>query len=247
MITDELLFRFFSRETSDKENRMISDWLAGNPEQASRITLLKQIFESSDDNHSTEKAEKDWIRLEAVLPAPARIRILQPSLTIRLARIAAVLLIVVGTGLIWKFNSGTNIVSNKELIAKTIILPDGTEVNLGPASKLVYNDKFREGIREIKLTGDACFNVTSDPDHPFTVIAGSARIKVTGTRFVVNAPPTSKEVEVSVKSGNVLFYNSEILDKNSFRMSLLAGEKGIFYPELNRMDKTRDPYFQTTP
>jgi ferric-dicitrate binding protein FerR (iron transport regulator) len=247
MITDELLFRFFHQETSSKENRMINDWLTNNPDQAYRVNQLKEIFESEGEVVSAKENEEDWIRLEARLAESTPIVRFRPSLSIRLARIAAILLIVAGTGLIWTFYSRTNVVSNKELIAKTIFLPDGTEVDLGPASKLVYDDKFMEGSREIKLTGDACFNVTSDPNHPFTVIAGSAKIKVTGTRFVVNAPQTSKEVEVSVKSGNVLFYNSEILDKNSFRMSLLAGEKGIFYPALNRMDKSRDPNFQTTP
>ncbi len=247
MITDELLFRFFSQETTKKENRLISEWLSENPDQAERVERLKNIFETSAHIASTEETENEWTRLNDILPSTTLTRRIQPSLMVRMARIAAVLLIFAGSGLLWFFSSNNHIVRNQELVTKTIILPDGTEVDLGPASKLVYNNEFLEGNRQIRLTGDACFNVTSDPDHPFIVHAGQAKIKVTGTRFVVNAPPTTQEVEVSVKSGNVLFYNSEVLDKNSFRMSLLPGEKGIFYPALNRMDKTRDPYFQTTP
>lgn len=247
MITDELLFRFFSQETTKKENRLISEWLAANPDQADRVARLKDVFEGSSVMVSPDEAENQWHRLSDSLPSGAPMRRLQPSLTVRLARIAAVVLVLAGSGLLWLFSSNNHVVRNQELVTKTILLPDGTEVDLGPASKLVYNNEFLEGNRQIRLTGDACFNVTSDPDHPFIVHAGQAKIKVTGTRFVVNAPPTTQEVEVSVKSGNVLFYNSEVLDKNSFRMSLLPGEKGIFYPALNRMDKTRDPYFQTTP
>ncbi len=247
MITDELLFRFFGGETSERENRMIRDWLTNYPDQSLRVSELREIYDSAEPLLASEEIENEWNRLEPVFSADRKILKIRPSKSAKLLRIAAVLLVLVGSGLLWIFHTKNYVVNNRDLVTKTIVLPDGTQVDLGPASKLVYNDKFLEGVREIRLTGDACFNVTSDPAHPFTVFAGLAKIKVTGTRFVVNAPPTSQEVEVSVKSGNVLFYNSETLDKNSFRMSLLAGEKGIFQPSLNRMDKTKDPYFQTTP
>ncbi len=62
-------------------------------------------------------------------------------------------------------------------------------VDLGPGTRLIYGSEFLEGNREIRLTGDAYFDVTSDAVHPFTVIAGSAKIRVTGTQFVVQRPP----------------------------------------------------------
>ncbi|MFA5815000.1 MAG: FecR family protein [Bacteroidales bacterium] len=247
MITDELLFRFLNQETSNKENRIIKDWLSGNPDQANRLNHLKEILESADQIINQEEISSDWNTIESKLQIEQPTLHIQPALSVRLARIAAVLLILVGSGLLWFYQMNTHIVRNKDLYTKSVFLPDGTQVDLGPGSKLVYGSEFLEGIRVIRLTGEACFDVTSDPDHPFTVIAGLAKIKVTGTRFVVNASPRSKEVEVSVKSGNVLFYNSDTMNKNSFRMGLVAGEKGIFYPALNRMDKTRDPYFHSTP
>lgn len=247
MITDELLFRYLNQETSLKENRLIHDWLSRHPEQEQRVNHLKEIFESPEPVLTAKETLNDWNTIESSFNSTKTILPFHPTLTVRLVRIAAVLLIMAGSGLLWFFQANTHVVRNKDLFTKSVFLPDGTQVDLGPGSKLVYGNKFLEGAREIRLTGDAYFDVTSDPDHPFTVLAGLARVKVTGTRFVVNAPPGSEEVEVSVKSGNVLFYNSDVLNKNSFRMGLVAGEKGIFYPALNRMDKTRDPYFQTTP
>jgi transmembrane sensor len=247
MITDELLFRYLSRETSEKEDSLIRRWLTENPEQAVRLEQLTLLFEEPETDISKDKISGDWNTISSKLTNSAAVKPSQPSLVIRISRIAAIVLLLIGTGLIWLFQSNTHTFRNKELYTKSILLPDGTQVDLGPKSKLVYGKEFMEGNRLIRLTGEAFFDVVSDIDHPFTVIAGKARIKVTGTKFVVNASPVTEEVEVSVRSGNVLFYNSDTMDKNSFRMGLVAGEKGIFYPALNRMDKTRDPYYQSTP
>lgn len=243
MITDELLFRFINQETSSRENRLIRNWLAGNQDHAARLSLLRTLSEDSDQDVSREEYSNDWKSLESKLVQTPAVLRLRPSLTVRLSRIAAVLLIMIGSGLFWLYRTNTHVVQNKELFTKSIFLPDGTQVDLGSGSKLVYGREFLERKRVVRLTGEAFFDVTSDPEHPFTVIAGSAKIKVTGTRFVVNAYPMGREIEVLVKSGKVLFYNSDTMNKNSFRMGLVAGEKGIFYPALNRMDKTSDPNF----
>lgn len=247
MITDKLLFRFLNQETTSRENRLIKDWLSSHPDQATRLKHLKEIIESTDQIITREEITNDWNTIETKLRLiPAAVRI-HPVLSVRLAQIAAVLVILIGSGLLWFYLTNTHIVRNNDLSTKSVILPDGTQVDLGSGSKLIYGSDFLEGNRKIRLTGEAYFDVTSDPDHPFTVIAGMAKIKVTGTKFVVNASSRSEEVEVTVKSGNVLFYNSDTMNKNSFRMGLVAGEKGIFYPALNRMDKTSDPNFHGIP
>lgn len=247
MITDELLFRFLNQETSKRESLGIQEWLSANPENTKRLDHLREIFELSGQSLNNDAITADWNAIESGFHAPESRRNLQTSLSVRLARIAAVLLLLVGSGLMWFFQSNTHVIRNKDLYAKCVFLPDGTQVDLGPGSKLVYGNEFLDSNRVIRLTGEAYFDVTSDPDHPFIVLAGPARIKVTGTRFVVIAPPRSEEVEVNVKSGIVLFYNSDTMNKNSFRMGLVAGEKGIFSPALNRMDKSRDPSYQSAP
>jgi len=247
MITDALLFRFLSQETSDKENRTIENWLSSHPDHLSRIDRLKEIFESSGRSNLSEEIISEWNTVASKFQAKPIAVINHPALLVRVARVAAALLILAGSALLWFNQANTHIVRNKDAFAKSVFLPDGTQVDLGPGSKLVYGKEFMAGVRMIRLNGEAFFDVTSDPGHPFMVIAGSAKIKVTGTRFVVNASLVSNEIEVSVRSGNVLFYNSDTMNKNSFRMGLVAGEKGIFYPALNRMDKTKDPNFQSAP
>jgi transmembrane sensor len=63
-------------------------------------------------------------------------------------------------------------------------LPDGTQVELGAASRLrltFYRDR-RESVLE---SGEAYFSVARASSQPFTVAAGPASVRVTGTRFSV--------------------------------------------------------------
>jgi len=247
MITDDLLFRFLSQETSSKENRAVQEWLSTHPENVSRLNALQSMYESADPATTRNEALTTWKSLENKLEPIKIMAPTRPALPFRLARIAAILIVLVGSWLLLQRQMDTHVIRNNEPVTKAILLPDGSHVDLGPGSKLIYTGSFDKGNRLIKMSGEACFDVKTDTEHPFIVMAGSARIKVTGTKFVVNATSGNKEVEVSVKSGHVLFYNSDKLDENAFRMGLVAGEKGIFYPDQNRMDKTLDSYSQSTP
>ncbi len=67
-----------------------------------------------------------------------------------------------------------------------IILPDSSLVHLNSESSLQYNNDFNKK-REIKLTGEAYFDVKHNTDVVFNVHTNSYDIKVHGTRFNVMA------------------------------------------------------------
>ena len=69
---------------------------------------------------------------------------------------------------------------------KTVILPDGTSVNLNSLSRIVYPDTFSGECRAVTLEGEALFNVTTT-GIPFIVSTESMRIEVLGTSFDVRA------------------------------------------------------------
>lgn len=248
MITDELLFRFISGHTAEKENQAIEQWLKSDSAHQDRLEALQNIWTDNFSGDSSEGIESRWkeleIRLNHSLPAnPPESR----KIRTRILAAAAVILILLGTGLLLRFQGQSTTIRNRELATKTFFLPDGTEVNLGPGSRLTYPRNMSEGPRIVSLTGEAYFEVVPDPVRTFTVKTGLASIDVTGTKFAVNAPRRSDEVEVSVRAGKVLFYNSSVMTKNAFRMGLGAGEKGIYSPTRNQMDKVRDPSYQSVP
>ena len=87
--------------------------------------------------------------------------------------------------------------------AKEFVLPDGTEVTLAPGSKLTYSEK---SPRNTALEGKAYFEVARDEAVPFEITSDGAFVRVLGTKFMVDAGSSVKEVYVT--EGKVLFAKS---------------------------------------
>jgi ferric-dicitrate binding protein FerR (iron transport regulator) len=67
-----------------------------------------------------------------------------------------------------------------------ITLSDGTKVWLNSGSSLEYPVAF-SGNREVKMSGEAYFEVHHDSKHPFLVKTDRQEVKVLGTRFNIRA------------------------------------------------------------
>src|SRR5690606_18082388 len=68
-------------------------------------------------------------------------------------------------------------------IKLTKVLPDGSKVTLNSNSSISYTEGFTESTREIKLKGEAFFQVTKDPARPFIVHTGNIATTALGTSF----------------------------------------------------------------
>lgn len=82
-----------------------------------------------------------------------------------------------------------------------VLLPDGTKVLLNQSSTLRYNTRFKQ--RNVRLEGEAFFEVASMPSRPFQITSGEVVTTVLGTAFNVRAYPQEKQVEVVVQEGRV--------------------------------------------
>jgi ferric-dicitrate binding protein FerR (iron transport regulator) len=138
---------------------------------------------------------------------PARIRFMSTTL-LRIAA-SALILVSLGTAAVYMNNSGylskkiTIIAGNDQ---KNIIvpMPDGSKVYLNRNSVFSYRKNFGEHKRNVKLTGEAFFEIAPDISKPFIIDAGKASIKVVGTSFNVITSNREYSVEVFVKTGKVL-------------------------------------------
>ncbi|MES2776382.1 MAG: FecR family protein [Bacteroidota bacterium] len=84
-----------------------------------------------------------------------------------------------------------------------LLLPDSTQVWLNSGSKLTYNNNYGKKLREVKLTGEAYFDVVKNPDKPFIIHTERMDIKVLGTAFNVKCYPGEKQVETSLIRGSI--------------------------------------------
>ena len=84
-----------------------------------------------------------------------------------------------------------------------IQLSDGTKVWMNSGSKLTYPEEFSGNSREVKLVGEAYFQVESDSEHPFFVDLNGYKVKATGTRFNISNYPEDKEITTYLEHGKV--------------------------------------------
>ncbi|NQX39909.1 FecR protein [Pedobacter steynii] len=83
-------------------------------------------------------------------------------------------------------------------------LPDGTMVWLNAASSITYPVSFSNASsREVKLAGEAYFEVAKDKKHPFLVTTIQQQIRVLGTEFNVNAYPDEPEIKTTLLEGAI--------------------------------------------
>lgn len=101
----------------------------------------------------------------------------------------------------WESQPTMHMVANTAIgQIRSQVLEDGTKlmVNANSDIEITYTRKER---RVILKQGEASFDVAKNPDRPFVVDSGLARITVLGTRFAVNK--FSSKVRISVDHGVV--------------------------------------------
>jgi transmembrane sensor len=95
----------------------------------------------------------------------------------------------------------------------TIILADGTKVWMSADTKLIFPKHFEDNApREVKLYGEAYFEVKHDDNSPFIVDCGKIKTTVLGTKFNIkyfdNEQPRvtllTGKVKVSSRNQNVI-------------------------------------------
>ncbi|GHT31586.1 iron dicitrate transporter FecR [Bacteroidia bacterium] len=98
-------------------------------------------------------------------------------------------------------------------IVSQMELPDKSKVWLNAGSTLRYPSHFTNKERVVYLDGEGYFEVKSDIENPFFVIANhDVRVKAFGTKFNVRSYTDDSGVEATLESGaiNVIFNNQSI-------------------------------------
>ena len=155
--------------------------------------VLKHYQEGKFD---TQKAIDRFNKAHGIVQKPRR-RVL-PWVSGMVAAAAAVILCVF---LFHGDDQQIQLMANAEM--KEFVLPDGSEVTLAPGSRLTYSEKFP---RKIHLEGKAFFEVARDEAVLFEITSDGAFVRVLGTKFMVDAGSSVKEVYVT--EGKVLFAKS---------------------------------------
>ena len=102
-------------------------------------------------------------------------------------------------------------------------LPDGTTGMLNSGSHLSYSLPFTNN-RNVKLEGEAWFEVKRDENHPFEISTGTSKVKVLGTSFNLSAYPEENYLEIVLQEGKLEFHDNKV-DKET---TIFPSERLVF-------------------
>lgn len=86
---------------------------------------------------------------------------------------------------------------------KTVILPDGTQVQVNSSTVLIYPERFAGDSRTVFLQGEAMFDVVKNDRQPFTVRSGAVAVTALGTEFNVSAYSEEENIKATLLEGKV--------------------------------------------
>lgn len=219
---ENLIVRYLSAEISEDENKELFDWINHSAQNKSDFIAIKDIWDSSRkiSDHADEQLAVFYKR-QYLKSRDSKIVFIKRTLSV-----AAILLMA------FIINNLVPRTTNKSIDSiqvfsvplgsrSKVLLADGTEVNLNSGSELTISEAFTSRNRTATLTGEAFFNVKTDPNHPFIVRTDNFDIKVTGTRFNVCAYKEDKQSTTTLTEGKI-----ELQIQNSNKVvNINPGEK----------------------
>ncbi|MDY6254777.1 MAG: FecR domain-containing protein [Bacteroidales bacterium] len=227
---------------NDEEKNMYSD---------EDLRLLQVLGEAAGEQPSVEETEKAWQQFRQQHRQRQNNRYIWASVAAAVVCLLALGLPFVGERtnerLIELYaaldvpSETTTVEAGDSIVLATppeqtaeVRLSDGTRIVLGANSRLTYPRSFAlDAPREVRLSGEARFEVAHDADHPFWVISGEMRTEVLGTVFDVNAYPGSR-ARVILYEGHVrIGHQQEQLDIHPGQQAVLQDNRHLNITSVN--------------
>jgi transmembrane sensor len=92
----------------------------------------------------------------------------------------------------------------------SVMLSDGSKVWLNASSSIDFPTAFLENTREVKLTGEAYFEIAKNREKPFYVNVNGMQVQVLGTHFNINAYDDEDAIKTSLLEGSVKVVSGEV-------------------------------------
>ena len=198
-------------DEKDEQKDLLDRFMAGDKNNSGQI--WKELKNMNSQNEID--VDKAWNNVHSsmlendkiIVSSPVKIRFIR-TMFLRIAAVALILL-GLGTAVIYMINSGyltrsITVIAGNDQKNVLVSLPDGSNIYLNRNSEFTYRKSFGKHGRNVKLSGEAFFEIAPDASKPFIIDAGKADIKVVGTSFNVITNNPESEVEVFVKTGKVL-------------------------------------------
>ena len=228
-----IIDKYLEGKATEEEQYELLNWLRNRKNRFQFRSSISEWSSGLNKEWFPDHGKETWDRIQS--------RIIQRSYTgwqrskkiQNLMRYAAICFFVISVGslayiFINRVDSAgelyTNIAAESGHISN-IELQDGSIVWLNSGSTISYNSNFGKRNRDIRLEGEAFFQVSSKEKLPFIVACSELRVKVTGTEFNVTAYPETERISVVLEKGVVELLYEGI---HNFHYRLKPGQRASF-------------------
>ena len=246
----EWLAKLVSGNLTDKDKERLQYWLSESPSRAETLLKLSDTWDELSDlsQLSTLLPLDDWSN-------PRKSRGLIDNWLPKFPDFSVVSIVVLFamTFAYFAFNSMTEFDNDNALVYMTdvgereiITLPDGTiaKINTNSKIKILFDNNSTTRIVSL-IKGEVYFDVVSDENRPFIVMAGDKRVKALGTAFNLFFQENTLEVIVTegivevlvgqLKSKGVLT-NSLSKNTNVSKINLTQGHSTVIENSIRPVD-----------
>jgi transmembrane sensor len=225
------LDRYLAGDATPEERAEVERWVAESPARAELLASLRAV-----GGQGTWDTDAAWLHMTQQMGQAAQTDLAarRAEGTVRNARSAAWLkaaalaALLIGGMVTWRLissSAGETAIAEVSVTAAgqrdTVNLPDGSIVVLAPESRI--ESRYTAAFRQIRLAGEAFFDVVSEPGRPFRVETGTALTEVLGTEFNVRARTDTSTSWVVVREGRVSVRSRN----NGDSVVLAAGQVGL--------------------
>jgi len=213
-MSEEKIKGWIVRQFKDKDAdpSEMENWLLENSENPYFDTIMQELLDDVD-YYDPVDSSRGYSLFKAKIKEYEKRRRKENAMKVCrwVERVAAVLLVPAAFVM---FHIGGRTSDVEWLEANTIagqkleiLLPDGSDVTLGPSSKIIYPSSFGPKERKIFVLGSVYADIAKDEKKPFVISAGDLDVVVLGTEFQLTSYEADTEVEIALVEGAVQLHN----------------------------------------
>lgn len=241
----DLIIKFFAGETDDNETSLLKEWLQKNEAGRQMFDRQNELWQEVSTGKRIELFNTDdaWEKVSSVLnigkKGSGSVKVIRKfNFRVLIAAASIAMLAVVSLTVLWLYErdasnrfatSGTS-VETREGEKAHIYLSDSTEVTLNSGSSLFYDAGYNLNSRMVSFSGEAYFDVATNPEKPFIVRFDKLKISAKGTKFNIFSFGNEDRIEATLEEGNI---DVDIDGKNS--VNLKPGQQVVYFKRTGKL------------
>ena len=213
----ELLHKFFAGTATLEEKEAIMHWMESDPGNKQFLLKERKLYNAvllhGEDKQVQQQAGRQQYFLRRGVA--------------RFLRVAAMIVVAFGLGYFWQSEKTEGPIAMQTISVPVgqcvnVTLPDGSNIWLNAQTTIQYPVSFNKENRQVKLDGEAYFDVAKDSKRPFIVNTKECSVEVLGTKFNIDAYSSRDKFETVLMEGSV---KVSMLDDPTQAVSLKPNNK----------------------